>query len=71
LKNLVVNKDKNIKNLIHNKFIIYYFKGLIEKIKNGDIQNNNENNIKDENGNNDKIEDKIENKEQVEDKSKI
>ena len=70
LKNLVVNKDKNINNLINNKFIIYYFKGLIEKIKNGDIQNNNENNIKDENGNNDKIEDKVENKEQVEDKSK-
>jgi hypothetical protein len=56
LKKIVINKDKNLKNLKKNFFIKFYYKGLINSVKienknDKDNQNENENekdNIKDE-----------------------
>ena len=49
LKDLIVKKEKDIKNIIRNKYIIYYFKGIINE-----IQANNNVNKNDDNDNNDK-----------------
>ena len=66
LRNLCINLDKKRKNLLKNKFIIFYYKGLVQEIKekkqNIDNKNEeNENNINEneniENINDDKVED--------------
>ena len=46
LKNILLKNDLKIKNSVYNKFIVFYFKGLISQ-----LQNNNDNN--NENKNND------------------
>ena len=48
LRNLIVKKEKDIKNIIRNKYMIYYFKGKINEIQtNNNINNNNDSEKKD------------------------
>jgi len=49
LKDLILKKEKDIKNIIRNKYMIYYFKGIINE-----IQSNNNINKNDDNDNSDK-----------------
>ena len=52
LQNLCVNFDKKLKNLLKNKFIIFYYKGLVHEIKEKNKNNNiNEENVKNINEN--------------------
>ena len=54
LKRIVFNQDKNLKNIKKNAFIKFYFKGLINSIKNKnqkDINNNDPNKKENENEN--------------------
>ena len=48
LKKIVINKDKNLKNLKKNFFIKFYYKGLINSVK---IENKNDKNNQNENEN--------------------
>ena len=61
LRNLCINLDKKRKNLLKNKFIIFYYKGLVQEIKekNQNTDNKNEENENEniENINDDKVED--------------
>ena len=44
LRNLIVKKEKDIKNIIRNKYMIYYFKGKINEMQtNNNIHKNNDN----------------------------
>ena len=45
LKNLFIDLEKRRKSITHNKFIILYFKGLLDEIKNQKIKNNENENI--------------------------
>ena len=66
LRNLIVKKEKDIKNIIRNKYMIYYFKGKINEIQtNNNIDYNNDNEKKDLNNNLNNIE-KEKNKENME-----
>lgn len=42
LRNLIIKKEKDIKNIIKNKYMIYYFKGKINEIQNNNNINNND-----------------------------
>ena len=57
LRNLIVKKEKDIKNIIRNKYMIYYFKGKINEMQtNNNINSNNDNEKKDLNNNLNNIE---------------
>ena len=48
LRNLITKKEKDIKNIIRNKYMIYYFKGKINEMQtNNNNINNNDNDKKD------------------------
>lgn len=49
LKSLCINLDKKRSNILKNKFIIFYFKGLVHQIQNNKKNNNNDENEKKEN----------------------
>ena len=51
LKRIVFNQDKNLKNIKKNAFIKFYFKGLINSIKNKNQKDINNNDPKKENEN--------------------
>ena len=67
LKNLIVKKEKDIKNIIRNKYMIYYFKGKINEMQINNNNNNDDNEKKDLINNVNNIE-SIENKENKENK---
>jgi len=76
LKDLILKKEKDIKNIIRNKYMIYYFKGIINEIqanyninKNDDNDNNDKKDLNNDN-NNDENEKNKKNKEntQIEEK---
>jgi CCR4-NOT transcription complex subunit 1 len=62
LRNLIVKKEKDIKNIIRNKYMIYYFKGKINEMQINNNNNNDDNEKKDLINNVNNIE-SIENKE--------
>ncbi len=37
LKNVIIKNDLKIKNILYNKFIIFYFKGLVNQIQNNHV----------------------------------
>ena len=61
LRNLITKKEKDIKNIIRNKYMIYYFKGKINEMQTNNNNINNDDNDKKDLINNDSHIENIEN----------